>query len=375
VGPRQTGKSSFLSRFGGSQRPVVTFDDLGLRERALDNPSAFLDELGPQATLDEVQYVPALFPELKRRVDQMKAQRLKGATQKLSYWLTGSNRLLMDRDVAESLSGRASYFRFHSLSLPELTRSLGKISFAALLERGGWPELWSERELDPVAYLNDYIQTTLEKDLVRTAGIEKVNEFLRTMRLLAGRVGGLFVANELARDAGVRSPTVTEWISFVERMLFVVEVPAFSSSRNTRLIKASKYFFLDLALAARLQGWTQMEPVLNSPAVGGLFENLVAAEIVKVRDTHGKSWELSHFRTKEKEEVDFVVSDGRRIIGIECKRSSIQAARTEVPDSFKKLGPTAVLAVSFDPPSVRSSGEVEVLSVFDLSERLLELLA
>ncbi|MGQ0506702.1 MAG: ATP-binding protein [Myxococcaceae bacterium] len=370
VGPRQAGKSSFLSRLGGRERKVITFDDLATRERAAENPRFFLDGLGARVTLDEVQYVPALFPEIKRRVDEMKARRLEGSDAALSYWLTGSNRLLLDRDVSESLTGRATYYRFHSLSAHEIATALGEPTLAMLLERGGWPELWTESSLDPVTYLNDHLQTTLEKDLIRTAGIEKVNEFLRTVRLLAGRVGGLFVASEIGRDAGVRSGTVAEWVSFLERMLYVVEVPAFTSSRNSRLIKASKYYFLDLAVATRLQGWTEMEPILNSPAIGGLFENLVVSEIIKTRDTHGKSWELSHFRTREKEEVDLVVSDGIHHVGIECKRSSKQAARAVVPPSFKTLGVKNFFAVSFDRGRAVKR-ELELVSIFDLPQRLL----
>lgn len=373
VGPRQAGKSSFLSRMGAKGRCVATFDDFAIRQRAQDNPRLFLDELGPHATIDEAQYVPALFPELKRRVDEMKAQRLQGRRRELSYWLTGSNRLLLDRDVSESLTGRASYHRFHGLSAHELTQAFGELTFAQLLARGGWPELWTERHLDPVQYLNDHIQTTLEKDLVLSAGIEKVNEFTRVIRLLAGRVGGLFVASEIARDAGVRSGTVSDWVSFLERMLYVVEVPAFAASRSTRLIKASKYFFLDVGVAVRLQGWAATESIVNSPAVGGLFESLVAAEIVKTRDVYGKTWEISHFRTKEKEELDFIVSDGRSHVGIECKYSSTRASEIKLPAAYEAIKPKATLVVSFDRASI-TYGALEPISVLDLSSRLLALL-
>ena len=65
------------------------------------------------------------------------------------------------------------------------------------------PSLEQSR-LDVITYLNDHIQTTLEKDLVRTAQIEKVNEFLRVLRLLSARVGGLFVARN---SDGTRAST------------------------------------------------------------------------------------------------------------------------------------------------------------------------
>ncbi len=375
LGPRQSGKSSFLERRAGPSRRAVSFDDLSTRARASENPALFLDELGPEVLIDEAQYVPELFPELKIRVDAVKRRTRAGSPgPSFSAWLTGSNRLVLDREVAESLTGRASYFRFHGLSVAELAASLGKPTLADLFSLGGFPELWTSRQLDPVRYLNDHLQTALERDLVRAARIEKVPEFLRVLRLLASRVGGLFVASELGRDAGIRSSTVTDWVGAVERMMYLIEVPAFTTSRTTRLIKAAKYYFFDTALAARLQGWSQPEPLLNSPAVGPLFENLVVAEVAKTRDAHQRSWELSHFRTKEKEEVDLLVSDGTRLVAIECKLSSRRAAEVTPPRSLSLLGPLPFLAVCFDaPPSAR--GQVEVVQLSKLGPRLLELLS
>jgi uncharacterized protein len=378
VGPRQSGKSSFLDHHAEPGRRLVTLDDLAMRESAQRDPAQFLDALGSTATIDEAQYAPVLFPELKRRVDAMKKATREGKdSTAISYWLTGSNRLLLDREVVESLAGRASYYRFHPLSLGEITRAFGPQSLATLVMRGGWPELWTRTELDTVAYLNDHIQTTLEKDLVRTAGIEKVNEFLRVLRLLAARAGGLFNASEIARDAGVRSSTVSEWVSFVERMLYLVEVPALTASRTTRLIKAPKYYFYDTALMVRLQGWSQAEPVLCSPNIGAVFENLVVSEIAKTRDVHRRTWEISHFRTKEKEEVDLVVSDGQTSVGIECKISALSAAQVSVPKAFQAaVDAKKFFAVSFDSVSQRlPAGTTECVSVFDLPQRLLQTLS
>lgn len=374
VGPRQSGKSSFLEHCSNPNRRHVTLDDLSTREFAKTSPTLFLDGLGSELIIDEAQYAPELFPELKLRVDAYKrAIRAGHRPSPLSIWLTGSNRLLLDREVTESLTGRASYFYFHPLSLTELTGAFGKIDLATILFKGGWPELYTNPSLNPVTYLNDHIQTTLEKDLVRTAGIEKINEFLRTIRLLAGRIGGIFVASELARDAGVRSGTVSEWMSFVARMMYIIEIPAFTSSRLTRLIKAPKYFFLDPGIVTRLQGWPSPEPLVVSPQVGGHFENLVVSEVIKLKDAYQKSWEVMHWRTKDGEEVDIVISDGRCHVAIECKVSAREAARTVRPSSLRVLGDIPYFAVSFDRPEAAQQG-VETIALGNLSDRLLELL-
>lgn len=121
IGPRQVGKSAFLSRSKPPGFQTISFDDINFRDAAAFDPKLFLDQLGPEAIIDEAQYAPNLFPELKRRVDILKsAERSGAASGKLEYWLTGSNRILLDNAVSESLTGRASYFRLHTLSASEL---------------------------------------------------------------------------------------------------------------------------------------------------------------------------------------------------------------------------------------------------------------
>lgn len=371
LGPRQTGKTSFLEHIAEPSRKFVNFDDLPTRDLASRDPKAFLDNLPSNLVIDEAQYVPVLFPELKRRVDQYKKW-VRSQTGKApsapSFWLTGSNRLAMDREVSESLTGRASFFLMNTLSFSEIKSSLSDASFANYLLRGGWPELWVDTELDFISYLNDHIQTTLEKDLVNTAGITKVNEFLKVLRLLAGRVGGLFVASEIARDAGVKSDTVSEWVSFVERMMYLIHVPAYATSLSTRLIKAPRFYFADVGIATRLQGWTSESPLMVSPYLGVLFENAVAAEIFKTKINLQLNLDLCHWRTKDNEEVDFVVAHERGMIAFECKYAATEATAWIPPREIRKIPHCRFVVVSATGgPSVRG---IEHLSLGQLADFL-----
>ena len=111
TGPRQCGKSTLLSHLSDSSYTEITFDDLQMRTLANRDPGLFLDQFKPPLLLDEVQYVPNLFPEIKARVDRLKRERLE-KNRELSpiFRMTGSNQILMDRNIKESLAGRASYF-------------------------------------------------------------------------------------------------------------------------------------------------------------------------------------------------------------------------------------------------------------------------
>ena len=88
-------------------------------------------------------------------------------------------------------------------------------------------------------------------------------------------------------------------------------------------MRTPKLYFLDVGLAACLQGWRAIEPLLSSPQVGPLFETLVLDELVRARDHRGLPIGLHFWRTKEGEEVDFLVEahglGGPQWIAIEAK--------------------------------------------------------
>lgn len=369
IGPRQVGKSAFLEHEATAlTRRIVTFDDLATRDLAQRDPRQFLNDLGRSAIIDEAHYVPEIFPELKLIVDELKRQRLRAtdsAKADASYWLTGSNRVLLDQSVAETLTGRASYFRFHGLSVAELSASFKDLSFSDIVMRGGWPELYTDRSLSPVAYLNDYISTSLEKD-VASIGIQKIAEFIRVLKFVSGRIGCLFDVSEVAKDAGIRSQTVAGWLQYAVRMMLLHRVEVFSTNITTRLIKSPKYFFLDTGLAVRMQGWGQVEPLLVSPGVGHFFENLVLSEIVKCRDCYLPALEIAHWRTKDKEEVDFVLSMNGKHLAIEAKLSAREAATIKMPREIAKIPHLTFATVSFEAPRAERGDNVQRIGLKDL---------
>lgn len=72
TGPRQVGKTTFLTHIAEPDREYVTLDDVLLCEFARNDrndPKGFLERYKPPVLIDEVQYVPELFPYIKIRVD------------------------------------------------------------------------------------------------------------------------------------------------------------------------------------------------------------------------------------------------------------------------------------------------------------------
>ncbi|PKA25754.1 hypothetical protein CH381_14055 [Leptospira sp. mixed culture ATI2-C-A1] len=318
-GPRQCGKTSLLLHIDPSFKEI-SLDDHTFRELANRDPELFLSQFNTEKIfIDEAQYAPALFPTLKRKADLYKRE---GRSKKKTIIrLSGSNQILMDRQVKESLAGRASFFDLNTLSVAEILRAK-KTNIQEIIYKGGWPELYASPEKDPKKYLNDYIGSYVEKDIVLSAGIHKSREFLSFLKLLAGRVGELIDYSNFGKEVGVDAKTSKEWISILERMGIIALVMPFSSNLSSRLIKSPKIYFLDTGLVCRLQGWSDPLPIVTSPQQGHLFENLVYAELHKLNQNFGFGFQIFHWRSKDGEEIDFLLQfSPKQFIFLECKVS------------------------------------------------------
>jgi predicted AAA+ superfamily ATPase len=334
-GPRQCGKTSLILNLDQSFHEV-SLDDSSLRELAQNDPELFLKQFdGKKIFIDEAQYAPALFPALKRKADLYK--RDSKNPKKTIIRLTGSNQILMDKNIKESLAGRASYFDLNTLSVNEIIHFQDQ-SIQSIIYKGGWPELYIDKNKDTKKFLDDYINSYIEKDIVLSAGIQKSREFLKFIKLLAGRTGTLVDFSNLSKDIGVDSKTIKDWISVLEKMHIIYLLPPYFTNLSKRLTKTPKIYFLDTGLACRLQGWTSQEPILVSPQQGGLFETLVFAEIYKLIQNFQLGWQIYLWRTKEKEEIDFLIQmNPTKFLFIESKVSAQPSFQFSISNEIKKV--------------------------------------
>ncbi len=319
-GPRQVGKTSLLNHLGTHK--LILFDDLGIRTLAQENPHLFFEQFTGPLILDEATLAPPIFQELKRRIDIERRKRQEtDIAFPLDMWITGSNQTLLQNAVRESLAGRANYFQLNTLSLHELKNAFPHPpSLRTLLMRGGWPELHIAPELNPVQFLNDFITTFIEKDIVAAAGIEKKAAFSKALQLLAARAAQLLNYSDIAKNIGVDTTTVQSWVSLLEQNGIVHILQPYYTNLNQRLIKTPKIYLEDVGLAVRLQGWSEFEPLLTSPYFGHLLENLALSEISRFFTNRGIQPEIYFIRSKDQVEIDFLVRlPNQKYIAIEVK--------------------------------------------------------
>jgi predicted AAA+ superfamily ATPase len=178
------------------------------------------------------------------------------------------------------------------------------------------------------------------------------------------------VASDIAKVAGVDATTVQSWVSLLAANAVVFPLPAYFSNLNKRLTKAPKYFFYDVGLAVRLQGWQEIDPILNSPLFGHLFENIVVGEVARFFVNRGMRPSLYFVRSKEKVEIDLLVELGdQRYLTLEVKSTPEPWTHTQ-RDLVDSLGLAIVDRWVISASPAMSFKDEPVIAITELWDRL-----
>ncbi len=322
MGPRQSGKTTFVK----NECPDFAYanlEDPESRELAQRDPKAFFAAFPRPLVIDEIQRVPELLSHIHVMVDE--------DGQNGRFVLTGSHQLRLGQALSQSLAGRTAILTLLPLSIEELGKRVEDASREELLHRGFLPRIYDQGQ-EPTRAYRSYFQTYVERDLRSLLLVKDLVKFETFMRLLAGRVGQLFVASALAGEIGVSYKTVQEWVSILEASYLIHRLPPFHENYGKRLVKAPKLYFTEPGLAAYLLGIETPSQLARDPLFGSLFENMVVMEAVKARLHRGRESGLCFFRDSNGNEVDLVLPRRPYPLGLEIKSSM-----TLHPDLAKSL--------------------------------------
>lgn len=324
-GPRQVGKTTVFKKLAEKRNlSYVTLDDLNLRQLAKEDPSLFLKQLKTPAIIDEVQYAPELFSEIKKIVDKKDTNG--------QFWLTGSQQFSVIKNIQESLAGRVAILSIQGLSRNEKLmkkidyKSTTKLSVDKLFNEiyeGGFPVFQSKNAPQREVYYNSYIQTYLDRDLADMFGINKTSEFNRFIQVCAARTGQVLNTSDLARDSGISPTTAIEWIGILENTMQIYLLKPYYPNVTKRIIKSPKLYFLDTGLCAYLTRWNNVKSLQTGSMAGAIFETYIIGEIIKNSINIGVEPQIYYLRDKEEHEVDLVLErDGLHLFEIKLSSST-----------------------------------------------------
>lgn len=319
TGPRQSGKTTFLRQTLGKTHEYISFDDPLQRQFATEDPRAFLSRFrDKRVILDEVQYVPHLFSYLKMEIDQQR--HLYGR-----WVMTGSQHFALMKNISDSLAGRIAILELLPFHIGESRLRLD-IPLQELIWRGAFPSLVISPE-NRNTWLSSYIQTYLERDVRQMENIRDLKVFEQFLGLTAARHGQEMNRAALSRLCGISQPTVREWLSVMEASYTIFSLPPYFENFGKRLVKTSKLYFVDSAIAAYLTRQSDAGAMWAGPMGGAFFEGWIILELVKMIASAGVKPDLYFWRSNDGMEVDLVIRHKGLLCPVEIKRTATPMPR------------------------------------------------
>ena len=339
-GPRQCGKTT-IARMAGDARgySYFSFDDDVIRSAAQADPIGFVGDLPERTILDEVQRVPEIFTSVKSVVDR---SRTPGR-----FILTGSANVLLIPRLADSLAGRMEILRLHPLAQCELARHDSQLldtlfggefetrtytrlgaDLAERIAAGGYPAALARSPgRRRTVWYRDYVETLVQRDVRDLARIRSLDVVPRLLSVAAAHTAQLLNMSDLASPFQVSRPTIREYVTLLDRVFLLEELPPWHSNRMSRLVKTPKLLLGDTGVACALLGLDAQSLYRDRTTLGHLLETFVYQELRRQASWHERSIRFHHFRDKDGAEVDIVLErEAGEIAGVEVKASATVTA-------------------------------------------------
>lgn len=269
----------------------------------------------------------------------------------IKIFASGSSALEMHKHMKESLAGRRILNRVFPLSFSEwlpsktkkelLPKDIGhpmrpdihktlKNHLDKFLIYGGMPGLVHEKTNDDKKrLLIDLVATYIQKDVKALLRDEDVISFNRLLSALAAQDSGMLSENAFSGNLNYSLRQVRKDITILNQMFLLYSLKPFSSNRGRELKQASKTYLFDPGIRnAILNDFRESEDRQDK---GAIYESFVFLEMHKNLCV---AQEIYYWRTRQKEEVDFVLVTDRIPLPVEVKS---KIAPGEIPPGIKRF--------------------------------------
>lgn len=313
LGPRQVGKTTLVKQLLQQSPESFIYLDLENFEhrRMLEEDRFFFFRHHKDKTiiLDEIQFLPELFRDLRSLIDEDRRNS--------RFILLGSASPALLRNAAESLTGRISFLEMRPLLLSETEAD----NWKTLWLRGGYPQAFLARSEEDAWLINhDILQSYLHRDLPSYGlGTEtRITELV--IRMLASQHGQMLNTAEIAKSIGRSNTLVIRVLDFLENSFMVRRLHPWYVNHGKRLSKRPKLYIRNTGLLHQLLFIRNEASLFQHYLKGSSWEGFV---IEQIEASLPPGHSLHFYRTSHGNELDLVLARGTDIIlAIEIKLSS-----------------------------------------------------
>ncbi len=328
AGPRQVGKTTLARNFQQAAGNYLSWDNEEHRRLILKGPSHVADYLGLQETpliiFDEIHKYSHWQTFIKGFYDTY------AVVADIRIIVTGSARLNIYRKGGDSLMGRYFLYRMHPFSAAELlahppgkelTRpplELADDKWRRLLKFGGFPQPFLRNN---TRFYNRWQRSRLSQvfreDIHDVAKVREIRQVELLAEFIRQQAGQLTSYASLAKHIRASEDSIRRWTAVLKDLYYCFTIRPWHTNIARSLRKEPKFYLWDWAM-------------VSSP--GAKYENMIASHLLKAvhywTDIGSGNFELFFLRTKDKREVDFLVSrDSIPWFIVEVKSSEASLSR------------------------------------------------
>ena len=255
LGPRQTGKSTYVRRqLADTVALSFSLLDQGLLTAVLADPTRIRREIaardlrGTVVCIDEIQKCPALMDEVHLMIEE----------RGIRFLLTGSSARSLRRKGVNLLGGRGSDRVMRPFSWCELR---DRFSLDRALNHGLLPPHYLDDE--PDEGLASYVDRYLTEEIAAEGLARNLPRFARFLQTAATTNAQMLNYSNVARDAQLPRQTVVQWYEVLRDTLLASELPAWPRTVKRKAIETAKFYFFDTGVVRALQATTAGQPGVN----------------------------------------------------------------------------------------------------------------
>ena len=240
-----------------------------------------------------------------------------------TFILTGSSQFKLKENMTDSLAGRAAFIKLLPFSMSELntTTETFETPYDAMV-KGCYPPLYDKKKhFLKEDWFESYLDTYLDLDVKEQINVGNVATFRKFIQLCATYSGKIVSMDSIAKNLGISSPTVKQWLSILETSFIIHFLEPDSNNLGKSVIKTPKLYFVDSGLLCYLLRIDSVSDLILSSNKGAVVETFAISELLKSRLNRAKKANLTYFRDNNGFEID-TIADWKHTFAMEIKSSS-----------------------------------------------------
>ncbi len=360
VGARQVGKTTLAKSHFDDRQKFVYLDLERNSDRAkLTDAELFLQSNENKTViLDEIQFMPELFPLLRSLIDDNRRA--------ARFIILGSASPALLRQSSESLAGRIAYLHLRPLNLLEVKTTK---TWQETWLLGGFPEpLLKSQNRFASTWQQNFINNYIQRDLPALGLAANPNTSLRLLQMLSSNQGSTLNFSVLARSLGVSMPSVKTYFSYYENAFLVYSLKPWSSNLKKRIVKSPKVFFTDTGMLHHMLGIKNFNSLMGHLAVGHSWEAFVINQLITVLKPDD---EYYFYRTQDGAEIDFLVRRNNSwLLAAEIKLSNSPTLTKGTHIAMEDLEIKHLFVITPEADNYYIKENIEVIGLLDILERV-----